>query len=248
MKLTAILLSGALFVAAASGTKKNSLEKANLKGKVRLVTDITYSTAKADSGRMLSKTVLGYSTDGQLVTDEYYEGSNMLYNREYRYNSNGNIIEAKRHNGKQTIHYTRKYKYDGAGNMTEEKDYREDSLQTRYTYKYDSKGMQIESEEFKGNNRISEWWEYKYDANSNMTERSKHEHTGKVSQTDTFVYDANGCLTETSSQGFNEEAQLKTKYTYSYDNLDKMGNWQKMVTNKDDAPQIVTMRTIEYYQ
>ena len=111
-------------------------------------------------------------------------------------------------------------KYDKKGNNIETNSYNSDgSLGFKYIYKYDEKGNKIEVNIYDSDGNLNFRWIYKYDEKGNMIEDNK------------YWFDAN----------------LADVITYKYE-FDKKDNWIKKIEYRDNHPETITEREIEYYK
>jgi hypothetical protein len=94
------------------------------------------------------------------------------------------------------------------------------------------------------NGRLKRKNTYKYDDKGNEIEKNFYNSSGSLGNKSTYKYDDKGNLIEENS--YYSDGSLESKETYMYE-FDKMGNWIKRVSFKEDKPDVITERVIEYY-
>ena len=85
---------------------------------------------------------------------------------------------------------------------------------------------------------------YKYGDNGNQIEQNLFNPDGSLSLKHTYKYDDNGNQTE--SNDYNSDGNLSLKYIYKYE-YDKAGNWIKKTSIRNNKPDSITERVIEYF-
>ena len=104
--------------------KKNGWEEANLKGKVKSLTESKYGAE---------------DRFGEIQKKE----SSLSSKETYKYDDKGNLIEKNNYNA-DGFYYKHTKKFDDKGNKIEENYYNADGFDYKHTYKYDDKGYFIE--------------------------------------------------------------------------------------------------------
>ncbi len=264
-----ILLSFLLF-SFVGNKHKNDLELKHLKGKVKLVTEYTYSVAKFKNKYQkynLDCTMeFYYDTNGNLVYFFMPSDYNPSYNAEatYKHDSSDRLIEADGYTP-YGGNYVIKYLYDSTGNET-----MENYVNSRITSKkkttliYDNNGKEIEEwiyhNDFIGKNKtivytseadnLVEKIKYKFNENNDIIEEN-HFHPYD-SSTNIVTYKFEKAKADTSQYYYvyyyNSIGELKFKKDYFPVLLDEYKNWVKRVQYSKDIPYLIIERTIEYYQ
>lgn len=110
--------------------------------------------------------------------------------------------------------------YNEQGNIVERNGYNADgSLEYKLTYQYDNKGNIVEENWYDPYVSLDSKWTYQYDNKGNKVEENG--------------YNADGSL------------DFKSTYQYEYDSKD---NWTQKKEYKNNKPNEITERKIEYYK
>lgn len=236
-------------------TKKNDLQEANLKGKVKSVREIDYEAiqeaGQIKKGKVLegaesevSNVLTSYNEQGYLVGREYYNFGYSL-KISYKYDAEGSMVEESQYNsdGKLDSQTLYKYKYDEKGNVVEKvRSDAEGNLDSKITYRYDNKGNLVEEKWYYPDGTLSWHLTYRYNDKGYKVE----EITNSVEQSPskiTYKYDDKGSNTEREEYFYNS-GLVRYKNQYEYDSY---GNWIKRIKYVDGTLSIITERTIEYY-
>lgn len=108
--------------------------------------------------------------------------------------------------------------FNDKGNMIEENWYNSDGgIDWKSIHKYDDKGNMIENNWYNSNSSFDWKHIYKYDGKGNMVEKNEYKSDGIINN----------------------------KYTYN--EYDKFDNWVKRIDYKNEIPQFIVEREIEYY-
>jgi len=227
-----------------------------------------YYTSK---GNLKSKVSIKNNSDGKKIEESYFNPQGGLYAKNiFRYDSKGNKIEVIESNSEESPSSKDLFKYNDKGYLIEELHYNsEGNLSTRYTYKYDINNL-IESNWYKGDGKLDMKIINKYDSKGNKIEDKTYDSKGNITSTETFIYNDNRKIIERKNKDFIDSIYLK--YIYKYDSIgniiektlynlngvielkwnykyeyDKIGNWIKMISLRNDIPFEITERKIIYY-
>lgn len=231
---------------------------------------------KSGSNGMVIKTDdYYYDAKGNLIEkNNYLSDGSLEYKTKYNYNSKGNITEENDYYGSGNLCSKNQFNYDSNGNVIEENNQKvyNDKLRLEYKliYLYDIKGNKIKFERYYGQKNIL-YKKLNYDTNGNVIEEYSYStQDGSLLHKEQFKYDATGNKTELN--WYNSDGSLSLKINYKYDvrgnkieqiNLhgdmsldfkqswqyeyDAIGNWIKKIQFKDDKPNEIIERIIEYY-
>ena len=230
-------------------SKKNDLEKYNLKGKVWKVNEITYE---------------GVEKFGKYqIEDKNYYG-----HQSYIFNEDGNLIELRQFDRNKKIKSVSKNTYDKSGNCIEITTYEDNKIVEKRLNQIENDKI-VEAQVFDKNGKLS----FKYEYNYSGVDISG----GKVFNSDgsldmTFQNEFSGGLLNkqiikdsleeiTSVRYFerNKEGDIvnqkvkypkdTTEYTYSFQyDYDEKGNWfKKYQFNEEDKINSILVRNIIYY-
>ncbi|HXB13940.1 MAG TPA: hypothetical protein VNZ45_18265, partial [Bacteroidia bacterium] len=127
---------------------------------------------------------------------------------QYLFDSKKNLVEMDEYNPDGEIDERYTTNYDEGGNLVEETQYSSDSLQNRFTYRYDNKG-----------NRIG-WMSYVTAADTS-TARGSYTYDDKGRITSDTLYNAKGKLIQWSAYTFDEQSHI-TREVHFYAHGEKM--------------------------
>ena len=203
--------------------KENSLTRGNIKGRVSSI-EIFSSPAVERYGE-LEKT-------GEVTRSTY------------KYDEQGNEIEAKLYNKYGSLSSRFTWTYDEQGNKIEDNKYTPgnelfEASRIRYTYRYNEKGNQIETNYFERDG-LEGRWKKKYDEQGNLIESIRYNSDGSLWFRATYRYNEKGKKIETNSFGhpsakprsthkyneqgnlieennYNRDGSLDSRHTYRYD-------------------------------
>ena len=129
---------------ALANSKKNDLNKDNLNGKVKSVSETVYSTVlkfgEITKGALHYKAIFKYDDNGNRIEGSIYD-SNGDFGSKYtfKYDGNGNQIERAEYDTNGNLKIKAIYKYDVNGNQTEKIRYDSNGIfGSKYTLKYES--------------------------------------------------------------------------------------------------------------
>lgn len=246
------------FISCSSGEpKENDLQKENLKGKVKSITEIEYYPIEQGE-----KIIKGNTTSsGKIITF---------------YNLKGNRIEKKQYNLGNDVILKFSYHYDNKELLTKwevydvDEELNKNKLIHQYTYKYDNDFL-VETIWYNTNEDKSQKWVYKNNKKGQQIEEKICDIQGECSWTSTFEYDNKGNFIQKDSykeevlyerkiikyddnnnilekkQYYIVDENLNTKYSYKYTKYDSNSNWIQQIEYENDKPQKIVEREIEYY-
>jgi len=215
MKAFVLLFIVLILSFSSENKQQNDLERANLKGKVKTLRQISFYAV--DKFGEIKKGERGGS--GLFTPDEYYnkynvkgfiierveryfgDGDSLILEEIYKYNDKGNKININQffpngESGKET------FKYDDKGNPIElSRYYPVDSLEIswKYTYKYDDNDNIVEKNTYTNGSLEGSLVTYKYDDKDNLTEVSVYTIDGLLHWKNIFIYDDKGNEIEKNS-------------------------------------------------
>ncbi|HET6992988.1 MAG TPA: hypothetical protein VFJ43_16770, partial [Bacteroidia bacterium] len=174
---TTILFALSFFCLISFTTVKNKtdLQRENLKGKVKTVSEYGYS-GNINKTQRYTFTIANYDENGNLTGKLYLTGDSVLMRKSVLvHNAKGQIIEEKVINADGTLEDRYTYKYDINSNRILESAFMDDGGQYGFTsYKYDSKGLL--TEEKRGSPNDNENYTtvtYKYDSLGNQIQMNR---------------------------------------------------------------------------
>ncbi|MFH1004720.1 MAG: hypothetical protein V1781_04395 [Bacteroidota bacterium] len=245
---------------------ENNLQKMNLCGKVKSITEISYraleKSGKIIKGEKEIRVFLGndkhilFNDKGNIIEKILYwlwdDGNTYSAKLTYKYDEKENLIEKNECKSDGTLNMKWIYKYDEKENRIEKNEYESDEILNRkYIYKYDEKGNISEekgniSEEIRcvsDKNSYSTKWTYKYDEKGNISEESEYESDGKLNRT--HKYDEKRNLIEETY--YKSDGTLFVKWTHKYE-CDEKNNCIRQIDYENKIPQYILEREIKYYE
>jgi len=238
---------------------KNDLQKNNLKGRVKNITEHCYY-AKEKNGK-LKKLKLSYwviykydSLGNQLLESEYdnegfYDGDTTNTTYRYKYDTKRNIIEKYQGNDSLFQDSEIKFicKYDINRRKIEEDNYWNLTLDFKLFFKYDTKGNMTEEDDYENGNLLVDKMLYSYDSIGNMIEEihftfpSEVGYKKKGEDKNFFKYDSNRNLIELFSCNLKDTF---LEYSKKYDN--KNNQIKYTVYNENNTFQSSTEYKYDY--
>ena len=196
---------------------KNDLERQNLKGEIKSVTEKEYN-ATGDS--LMWKSISNYNDTGNQVDFYTYSPDNTLLSKSiFNYNDSGRLVDIKR------------YKADG-------------TLNVRTTCRYDMKGNMVEENNYDNQNILFMTAKSRYDMKGNRVVKDCMNEYGILYLKTNYQNDKHG--REIEAKEYDSHHGLKFTTSYDYESMDKNGNWRKRTTYKNDDPHTITIREFEY--
>lgn len=234
--------------------QKNDWGKDNLKGAVKSIITIDYTTIKKK--RKIEKVMderegnielldysISYNQQGNIVKESEMNYIGFLqYKTTYEYDKKEKKIKGTIYRYGNEIHSTIFYQYDEKGNVsTENRVYPNGDFAGKTTYQYDEKGNVIEKIDYE-DNHINYKETYQYDKRGNIVIKKFYSADGDLQENSTYQYNKNNdIIKEKNEYG---TFTSRRKYTYKYD---KTGNWVERIHYLHGEAIILTERTIEYY-
>lgn len=217
----------------------NSLSKQNLRGKVKhiraSVYDATYKFGEAQKDKVLEKYSNEYNEDGYLLEFKSYRPDGILKSSsKFKYDNLGNETEYVFTNTNGSFQEKTKYeyKYDENGHQIEKRinDFN-GRLRTKYVYKYNSIGNMIEQDTYASDSSHYEKIKFKYNSYNNITEKAIYDPDGSLNHKYKYNYEYfhDNSVREFEEKRFDSYGQLTNKFTKRNDSI---GN---------------VIETIEYY-
>ncbi len=182
-----------------------------------------------------------YNKKGYIIEKNDYNSDGLLNNKlKYEYDKNELLTSRKNYNSDGSLNNIISYKYNDLKKMTEwdngdngtvckliynengdiEKNwYLDGNLYSKYVFKHDSNGNEVEILSYSLDNNIDNRWKSKYNEFGHIVEKQS--------------YDEDDILVR------------ETKYKYNYD---KNNNWNKRIDLVDNFPIYILEREYEYYK
>ncbi len=184
-----------------------------------------------------------YMSQGNTRPDSMSE-SHVTYS--YLRDKNGNKIETKvMHDGKQQ--YRDENKFDLRGNIIELNEYIPwDTLQRREVCKYDDKDNMIEKRGYLPNGKMIFKYTFQYNASGNMTEMDSYKADSTLELKEEMKYDDKG--NKISDTRVMADGIKNFDWRFEFKEFDKEGNWIKEISYRDNKPEAITERLLEYYK
>jgi len=199
--------------------KKNDLKEYGFKGKVKYVEEKTYYVMKkfgeAQKDKLKEYRLISFKKDGYILNETSSYGI-----KKFKYDSNGNKIEASLHNSSGSLDWKTKYKYNSKRNKIEANFYNSDGI-------------------LEGKSK------YKYDSKINIIEENHYYSDGTLYLKTIYKYDLKGNKVESCNYSFDGSLDMKETYKYVYDSKE---NWiKKIVKDENGGAKEITERKIVYY-
>ena len=195
------------------------------------------------NGNNYSRELYFYDEEGYRFKEILYNPNGSIGSRiVYTFDKKGKIAQSECFNylGVNFI-----YKYDGDGNRIEaHKYYGDGKLYYKATYRYDKKGNRTEEKVFTGDGKLFSKWKYVYDDVGNRTVKERYFANGQLDCRFTFEYDAEH--KKTLWKTFGPEGKLLSQGSYSYE-YDSRGNWIRKTKKEGAEPIYILEREIEYF-
>lgn len=213
--------------------KENDWEKEKLKGKVKSVSEVKYTT-KGSNIEGKSKKIEYYNLKGYR-TEEYW--INIKYGNSekttYIYDTKNNVIEQNYYNSERKLDEKTTYSYDEKGNKIQETMYKGGVI--NYISIYNDTGKEVELKNYNEEGQLTDICISIYDEKGDFVEGKQYDANGK------FIGDFKRFSLDT---GVGLTSWLPSSYKY-----DEMGNWiERIVYCKKKKPCYTTKREIEYYK
>lgn len=272
--LTALLT---LFILTGCSNKKNDLKKANLKGRVKKITEVRYS-AKEKFGEVIKDTVEETTTfafnDKGFLSEKvnFHIDGSINRTEKFEYDSKGSLLKKVAYDPHGKPIQSWLYEYESQNNLVKMQNiFGEKEILQHETYKYDENGFLIESTSYKEDGTVSTKCTYKNDKNGNCLERlyknndfievhkQKHNAQNKLIEQEIFMnnlvfskrefkYIGDDLIEEISYPSSYSPAT--TTWKYEYKTFDEKGNWTTKILHWDNGTNntvALTERKIIYY-
>ena len=160
------------------------------------------------------KTTNEYDINGKLVLYTYSSEEASSKNT-YQYDGNGHLIEDCEFDSDNSLYMKKTYKYNDKGFIAEECIEESDGQKTKYVYKYDDNGKELEKYTYKAGTTPQEKEVRQYNANGDMTECCIYGSNGKIKNKTTFKKDKykNETIVRKGEGGIFESGELE-EYEY----------------------------------
>lgn len=211
------------------------------------------------------KYTYNYDVDGKRVLMEMYALDHTTYHRTtYNYDQNGNLIGKKEVNQNSNNYHEFIYNYDNDGYIIESLYYDIGKLSGKSIYEYDSRKNKISERKANSNLKLGLFKIWTYDKENRIVDETYIQENKKRLKFSN-IYGSTGLKLEI--RGYNEGGIFE-HITYNYDDKgylmesnthrkdfheryiyknDKKGNWVQKTYFKNDLPQTITEREIEYF-
>ncbi len=173
---------------------KNDLDKVGLKGKIKTLNETEYQ-----------------------ASDKFgdIQKGNIQYKFITIYNESGNTLEWRMYDSDGNQYSKVIYEYDNNRKIIEKKQFHEENINSRTTYKYDEKGMKIESDDYKSDGSLESKYLFSYDEQGNISEMKHYDKAGNLVSNNIGKYDENGSIIETTY--YKLDGSIDSKATEKYD-------------------------------
>ena len=257
------LLALAALSSCSQQEKKNDLEAANLKGRVKQMTELinnhvadtlfreadpTEEHIEYDIMRVLDFHPNGLLKNIRLITEN---GTTVL---KYEYTADSLLASVQCFTDGQLASYDT-YTYDAKGRKATRilKD-PSDNVQVEISYRYDNKGNLSEEREKYPLQQITVAKRYKYDKRGRMIEKTEARNGLDSKIVERYTYDSQDEIAQIITEDqMEQDNPYKISQTYRYSEPDSLGNWtvrelsNTSNTDKGDFTIQRWERTIEYY-
>lgn len=240
-----------------------------IKGNVKYVKEIPYEIIKKDTSviKKISAYPKEYFYDfkSNLIKVQFYN----IYNRpikkeEWKYNSNGELLEWIQYNSDNSISGHTIFKYNNNLHVIERFEKIGDVIDLEFKFYYNNDKQLIKDEFYKSSSRKIVTNEYDYDSMGKKIAEKCYE-GDRLIVDKSFVYKDNSIKMIDASYGkvkyismrldksgniieyavYKDQINVDYKYTYTY-NYDNNGNWiEKRIYNYDGSESLI-IRMIEY--
>lgn len=237
-----------------NSNKDNDWKGYNLSGKVKTLKETTYE-AEEKFGKIEKGKIRKYS-------------NNQI--QQIKFNKKGYRTEINSYESDGELKEKYIFEYDNKDNKSEQKIYDSDgSLRFKYLYKYDKKGILIEESIYNSDGSLFYKFLFEYDKNKKLRGMNSYDSDGELQEKYVFEYDKKRCKSEQKT--YDSDGSLKYKFFHKYDKkrnltettivdkldqkyeykyeyeFDKKGNWINRIEFKNNIPNEITEREIEYF-
>ena len=206
-------------------------------------------------GLLFCKWINKFNLKGKIIESNFYYLDGSLGGKNiFNYNEIENQIEESSYKSNGNLEWKHTAMFDTKGNQINFIGYKPDgSLDWKDTYKYDKKGNLIEENSFESDGSLKWKKTYIYNLIGNKIEADSFHPDGSLSWKFTYKYDNSEKIIEVISIDLsNIDSKEKVVFNYNCSNngkedYDKFGNWLKLIYYKNEIPQYIIEREIEYY-
>jgi YD repeat-containing protein len=188
--------------------------RGNARSMRQVVFALTEKAGKAEKGEQVSKVQYLFGQKKNLVERDAYDADGDILERyATNFDANGNMVEETEYNS-DSLQNKYTYRYDNKGNMIGWMSYAvTDTEVARGSYAYDDKGRILADSMFDAKGRQVEWHTYSYDEDNHLAKRAHFTaHGEKV--VDNYVYDMDGDKIQDTRTGFDGSTISVSRYKY----------------------------------
>lgn len=260
MKRTLIFIMVLVVLVGTIGAKvQTDLQRANLFGNIKYVTEITYSAKEYlgewIQGDLKERILTRYTREGYLDVEYFYDADGMLETKvlyDY-YDDKGNPTKSSYYAADGSLIWEWLYFFNATNLLSKVAVYEANgSLIMIALNSYDARGNRVEQVQFDAYDSI--FWKilYSYDAEDILKEETSYRYDSSVYEKKLYSYDAKGNVAEMAT--YDADGSLKKKDFYAYE-YDREANWLKRIVSREvtkldktyPEPQTITTRAITYY-
>jgi hypothetical protein len=249
-KVYVLIAAFLLAIVSHSLGQKNDLEKLNLKGKIKFISELTYQPLQEGDmiikGRMVQWYTNSFDQSGNKIEDIKYKSDSTIDKKYiYKYNSEGKRQELTMISGDDLLTLLIKYQYDSQGNLAEDISYDEKGqMDKKIMYLYGDNGLVMEENIYASSGELRQKLRYAYNSEKLLVETSRYRGNGKLERRITYKHDNLG--NETEEKTFSADGSLISTNSNVYE-FDHQGNWIRKTTLSSNLPVSITEREIIYY-
>jgi len=190
----------------------------------------------------------GLKGDIKKLIEKEFNGTedSLMWKAVSNYNDTGNQLDYITYSPTDVILSKSIFKYnDTTGKLADIKRFKADgSLNVKTIYKYDAKGRVIEENNFDPQGTLFMTAKSRFDMKGNRTVKDCMNEYGILFLKTNYKYDKHN--RDIEEREYDSHHSLKFTTTHEYHDIDRNGNWRKRITYKNDVPNSVTIREIEY--
>lgn len=259
-----IIITFLLFFSCNNSNKvKNDIERRNLNGKVKSITENSYQAVEKFGEIVKGEKIVDFVNKENRITSfnekGYLTEDTSLFHIKYKYNKQNKIIEENYGEGMKMF-----YKYNDKGFILEENQYQNKDLVQKTKCICDKKGNVIERNYYEGNGKFrskekitfkdNEYVSKSYNADGTLEYSSKSDKNGN--EIESIHYDSYGNIENKWIYKYDENNQkiefidstINIVTTYKYLKLDSNRNWTQQIEFENDYPIKIIERKIEYFK
>ena len=193
----------------------------DLKGNARSMREevftATEKAGKVTKGTELSKVQYLFGMKKNLVERDSYDADGGILERyATNFDENGNMIEETEYNS-DSLENRYTYRYDNKGNKLGWMSYTAaDTEVARGSYRYDEKGRVVLDSLFDAKGKLIEWNGYSFDEQDHLAKESHYQVHGDR-YIDNYVYDMEGLKIQDTKTGFDGDTKGLSRFKYNSD-------------------------------